>query len=138
MCLQQARKQDSSILFLLRRFRVESGVGTHDSCPLSEQKMPTYRSNEVNQKPVLGVMEPIPRTNFTGVLNSSLNWFPTLKGRGVINWHPQTSRSWSQPDRIPEVHTEVWEMLNYRSHNLNKPNVGHMFTRIAGLPDTET
>lgn len=56
----------------------------------------------------------------------------------MINWHHQTSKIWPQSYRIPEFHSEGWEMLNYRNHNLIRSNVGHMLKRIAGLPDTET
>ena len=56
----------------------------------------------------------------------------------MINWHHQTSKIWPQSYRIPEFHSEGWEMLNYRNHNLTGSNVGHMLKRIAGLPDTET
>lgn len=74
--------------------------------------------------------------NFTGVLKSALNWFPTQEGRWVINGHRQTLKIWPQSHRIPAFHVEGQRMLNYRNHNLNRSNVG--LKELLGLADSET
>lgn len=82
------------------------GAGHTVAADLSEWKMHTCISNKVNQKTLLGMMESTPNMNFTGVLKSALNWFPTQEGRWVINGHCQTLKIWPQSHRIPAFHVE--------------------------------